>query len=54
MSNVCIFLSFFYILACSAGRLSSMALWSACHGAANFIYSGLSYVWLVLTPGTHS
>ncbi len=47
---------FFYILACSACRLSSRPWWSAlaCHGAGNFVYSGSSYAWLMLPPGTHS
>ncbi len=47
---------FFYVLAGSSGRLSSRAWWSALarHGAGSFVYSGTSYAWLMLAPGTHS
>ncbi len=51
-----IYLFFFYVLAYSAGRLSSKAWWSALarRGAGNFVYSGTSYVWLMLPPETRS
>ncbi len=47
---------YFYVLACSAGRLSSWAWWSAQtrHGAGSFVYSDASYTWLMLPPGTPS
>ncbi len=52
-----IYFFFFYILALSAGRLSSSrAWWSALArlGAGSLVYSGASYDWLMLPPGTHS
>ncbi len=54
--NQFFFFFFFYVLADSAGRFCSRAGWSARarQGVGSFVYSGASYAWLKLPPGTHS